>query len=99
MAGAVHHGGAGTTGSSLRAGLPTLVIPHATDQFFWADRVARLGAGPPMLLRPGLTAEALAGALVRLTSDLGLRARAEEIGRAIRCEDGVARAVEILRGA
>ncbi len=99
VAGAVHHGGAGTTGSSLRAGLPTLVIPHATDQFFWADRVAQLGAGPPMLLRSGLTAEALAGALVRLTTDFGFRARAEEIGRAIRGEDGVARAVEILRGA
>ena len=96
VAGAVHHGGAGTTGYSLRAGLPTLVIPHATDQFYWGDRIAALGAGPPLLTRHTLTADALAAALGQLAGDAAMRARAAAIGRLIQAEDSVARAVEIL---
>ena len=40
---ALHHGGAGTTGASLRAGIPTLIKPWFGDQFFWASRVQALG--------------------------------------------------------
>lgn len=40
---ALHHGGAGTTGATLRAGIPTLIKPWFGDQFFWASRVQRLG--------------------------------------------------------
>jgi len=32
---AMHHGGAGTVGASLRAGIPTLIKPWFGDQFFW----------------------------------------------------------------
>ena len=42
---AMHHGGAGTTGASLRAGIPTLIRPWFGDQFFWASRVEKLGVG------------------------------------------------------
>jgi sterol 3beta-glucosyltransferase len=42
---AVHHGGAGTTGASLRAGLPTIVKPFFGDQFFFGSRVEDLGVG------------------------------------------------------
>ncbi|MBW0517396.1 hypothetical protein O181_057111 [Austropuccinia psidii MF-1] len=38
--GALHHGGAGTTAASLRAGIPTIIKP-----FFGAQRVQRLGVG------------------------------------------------------
>lgn len=40
---ALHHGGAGTTGASLRAGIPTLIKPWFGDQYFWASRVQALG--------------------------------------------------------
>jgi sterol 3beta-glucosyltransferase len=43
VAAAVHHGGAGTTALSLRAGTPTVVVPFFTDQSFWGARVAGLG--------------------------------------------------------
>jgi UDP:flavonoid glycosyltransferase YjiC (YdhE family) len=42
---AVHHGGAGTTAASLRAGLPTLILWDVADQFVWATQVKRLGVG------------------------------------------------------
>ncbi len=42
---AVHHGGAGTTAASLRAGLPTLILWTWPDQAVWATQVARLKVG------------------------------------------------------
>ncbi len=41
----VHHGGAGTTSASLRAGVPTLILWIAFDQTIWASAVKRLGVG------------------------------------------------------
>ena len=41
----VHQGGVGTTGQGLRSGRPTLIVPHAHDQFDNAARVAKLGCG------------------------------------------------------
>jgi len=41
----VHHGGIGTTAQALRAGVPTLVVPHAHDQPDNALRVKRTGTG------------------------------------------------------
>jgi sterol 3beta-glucosyltransferase len=31
----VHHGGAGTTGAALQAGVPAIIVPFAADQPFW----------------------------------------------------------------
>lgn len=42
---AAHHGGAGTTGASLRAGVPTIIKPFFGDQFFFGGRVEALGVG------------------------------------------------------
>lgn len=42
---AAHHGGAGTTGASLRAGIPTIIKPFFGDQFFFGSRVDDLGVG------------------------------------------------------
>ena len=42
---AAHHGGAGTTGASLRAGLPTIIKPFFGDQFFFGNRVEELRVG------------------------------------------------------
>jgi UDP:flavonoid glycosyltransferase YjiC (YdhE family) len=46
----VHQGGAGTTAAGMRAGIPTLILWHPTnDQQIWADAVTRLkvGSGRP----------------------------------------------------
>lgn len=90
---AVHHGGAGTTAASLRAGIPTIVVPFFADQSFWGARVAGLGAGPRPIPRAKLTAERLAAAFEQ-TRDEGMRKQARKLGEKIRAEDGVARAVE-----
>lgn len=41
----VHHGGAGTTAASLRAGVPTLILSVAAEQPIWAAQIKQLGVG------------------------------------------------------
>ncbi|MEO8592223.1 MAG: glycosyltransferase [Candidatus Solibacter sp.] len=93
MAAVVHHGGAGTTAASLRAGVPSVIVPFFLDQFFWGKRVFELGAGPRPILRKELDASALASAIELAATDDGMRHRAAALAQSIRSEDGVARAV------
>jgi UDP:flavonoid glycosyltransferase YjiC (YdhE family) len=96
MAAVVHHGGAGTTAAGLRAGVPTLIIPHFADQPFWGQRVYDLGVGPRMIWRHKLTATKLAQGIDRAVSDPQMKRQAEELGAKIRAEDGTGRAVALI---
>jgi UDP:flavonoid glycosyltransferase YjiC (YdhE family) len=96
VAAVVHHGGAGTTAEGLRAGVPSIVFPVAADQYFWAERIASLGAGPRTVSRGGMTPEAMAGLFTRTVTDGVMRERVRRIGEKIRAENGVARAIEAL---
>ncbi len=93
---AVHHGGAGTTASSLRSGLPTLVIPFGGDQPFWGTRVAAIGCGPKPLPRDHMTVDALASRLTELVENPAYRQNAAEIGAKLRAEHGVQTAADIV---
>ncbi|KAK1232385.1 Sterol 3-beta-glucosyltransferase [Marasmius sp. AFHP31] len=90
---ACHHGGAGTTGASLRAGIPTIIKPFFGDQFFWADRVEALGVGTGVRK---LTVDSLAEALLSATTDTKQIDRARILGEEIRAENGVATAIESI---
>ena len=96
VAAVVHHGGAGTTGAALMAGVPALVVPFTMDQPFWGWRVAALGVGPEPIPRRRLNRRNLASALRRMLDDETMRRRAAELGQLIRAEDGVSRAVEVF---
>lgn len=98
MAAVVHHGGAGTTGAGFRAGVPSILVPHMGDQFFWAKRVTDLGVGPQPIPRRKLIAERLAAAITAATTDQQMRERAAALGERIRAEDGVARTIEVIEG-
>lgn len=98
MCAVVHHGGAGTTAESLRAGRPTMIVPHIADQPYWGSRVAALGVGPPPIPRGRLTVANLAGAIHQAATDEAMRQRAEALGRAIRAEDGLAEALRWIEG-
>ncbi len=96
MAAVVHHGGAGTTAEGLRAGVPSVIIPFLPDQPYWGRRVHALGVGPRPILRERLTMDSLAQAVHAAVRDPDMRRRARALGRQIRSEDGVARAVDLL---
>ncbi|MCB9456483.1 MAG: glycosyltransferase family 1 protein [Anaerolineaceae bacterium] len=101
MAAVVHHGGAGTTGAGLRAGVPSILVPHFGDQNFWGATVSNLEVGTEPIPRKRLTAGKLGAAIRRAVTDVGMRQRAAILGERIRQEDGVAaaaRAVERVFG-
>ncbi|KAF2213715.1 glycosyltransferase family 1 protein [Cercospora zeae-maydis SCOH1-5] len=89
----VHHGGAGTTGASLRVGVPTIIKPFFGDQFFFATRVEDLGVG--MHLKK-VTANHLGKALWIATHDARMRTKAKLLGEAIRGENGVQTAINAV---
>lgn len=92
----VHHGGAGTTGAGLRAGVPSIIAPFFGDQPYWGRKAAELGVGPDPIPQKKLTAENLAAAIRRAVSDEGMRSSAAALGEKIRAEDGVANAVRVI---
>ncbi len=95
LAAVVHHGGSGTSGSALRAGIPSVVVPHFADQFYWGRRLAQLGVAPRPIPRPLLTAAALARRLEAALAP-ALAERAERVGAVVAAEDGTGQAVRLL---
>lgn len=89
----VHHGGSGTTGAGLRAGLPTIIKPFFGDQFFYANRVEDLGAG--IHLRK-LNVSQFSKALWEATHNERIIAKAAAVGRQIRSENGVISAIQAI---
>lgn len=89
----VHHGGAGTTTTAARAGVPQVVVPQATDQPYWAGRVAALGAGVAHD-GPVPTVESLTAAL---GAALAAKDRAAEVA-ALVSTDGTIAAAKLLLG-
>ena len=63
IAAAVHHGGAGTTAATLRAGIPSVVVPYFYDQRFWGQRLQSLGVAPRPIQQKHLTSDDLADAI------------------------------------
>lgn len=91
----IHHGGSGTTHTACRAGVPSMVMPFAADQFFWADRLHRQGVAAPALSPARLDRARLARALA-FVEQPATRDRARALGQAMAGEDGVATAVAAI---
>lgn len=96
VAAVVHNGGAGTTAAGMRAGVSSIIIPFFGDQFFWGQRVAKLGVGTEPIPRKQLTVEKLARAIQKTLADSTMRERAASLGSKIQAEDGIASAVAVV---
>lgn len=95
VAAVVHHGGAGTTTTAARAAAPQVVVPQATDQPYWARRVADLGIGAAHD-GPTPTVDSLSAALKAALAP-GTAARATAVAGTIRT-DGTTVAAKLLLG-
>ncbi len=94
----VHHGGAGTTTTAGRAGVPQIVVPHIADQFYWARRVAQLGVAVPAMARRRLDAAGLAAALETILDNEIIGERARDLGAQLRAEAAASDPVRALLG-
>lgn len=88
----IHHGGAGTTHTAARAGIPQVILPFGSDQFFRAGRVAACGAAPPVSRRGARNWPALE-AMIGFAQLSSTRQSAERLAQAMAREDGVRIAV------
>jgi UDP:flavonoid glycosyltransferase YjiC (YdhE family) len=87
----VHQGGIGTSGQTLQAGKPTLVVPFAHDQPDNAQRLGRLGTSKTLPFRRCATG-AMTRTLEELLKNSEFAQRAEMIGRQVHSEYGVVNA-------
>ncbi|XP_022992990.1 sterol 3-beta-glucosyltransferase UGT80B1 isoform X1 [Cucurbita maxima] len=88
----VHHGGAGTTSTGLKAGCPTTIVPFFGDQFFWGETTHQKGLGPIPIPISQLNVGNLSNA-INFMLQPEVKRRAAEIAELIESEDGVVAAV------
>jgi UDP:flavonoid glycosyltransferase YjiC (YdhE family) len=103
MAAVVHHGGAGTVAATLKAGVPSTIVPHLGDQPYWGRRLHELGAAAKPIRRLEFHDVFLGRRINAMLTSPTMRQRAAEIGAQLRAETGVQNAVayvnRILGGA
>lgn len=87
----VHHGGAGTTFTGIRAGVPAVIFSVFADQPLWGERLSRTGAGIHFPFRR-FSEETLSAGL-RHVLRLEAQACAQELSKRIAAESGVATSV------
>jgi sterol 3beta-glucosyltransferase len=92
----LHHGGAGTTGAAVAAGVPNTAISFTADQAFWAHQIHRLGVGPAAPPVRHLTRDGLEATLQAALTDPAYSRRARVLGDQLHGEDGVAAAIQII---
>jgi UDP:flavonoid glycosyltransferase YjiC (YdhE family) len=92
---AIHHGGSGTTHSAARAGVPSVVVPFAADQFFWADRLRQLGVSSGAVSAGHLRASNLARSIAFAESSAA-RSQARALRERMAAEDGLAEARAVI---
>jgi UDP:flavonoid glycosyltransferase YjiC (YdhE family) len=92
----VHHGGAGTTALAARSGVPQVVVPHLSDEVYWASRMASLGLASEPLPTRNLTTRALRHRLQTVLGDGPHHFHAQVMAERLRGSDGVAEAADVL---
>jgi UDP:flavonoid glycosyltransferase YjiC (YdhE family) len=94
----VHHGGSGTTHTALKYTCPSLVIPHAVDQFFWAKTVSTLGLGPKGISIRKLNEQNFETVLLDLLDNDHYRKNARQISEKMKSESDQDKLYKMITG-
>ena len=92
----IHHGGAGTTQSSLLAGCPSVVVAHIADQPFWGSELMRLGVSPGYMRKSELRTALLIKYISLIFKNSNYRDNALRISKAMKEENAIKTAIESL---
>jgi UDP:flavonoid glycosyltransferase YjiC (YdhE family) len=95
----VHHAGAGTTHTTLKAGVPSIPVPHVSDQYGWSAELHRLGAAPAPLKRTKLTAAALAARIRQTVGNPRMKDSALSMQRRMASDNGPQTAASLIEQA
>jgi len=86
-------------GAALSAGVPQIIVPFITDQFFWARQLEKRGIAPRAVRHLRLTAESHTSAMHLALNDAAMRKRAADMAVLVRGEDGTGRALDVIERA
>jgi len=92
----VHHGGAGTLAAAIRAGVPSVIVPHKSDQFLWARDAHSIGYTVPPISIENLSADRLGLAIAMTLAGPRFRTEAQKLSRHIKAEQGTKKAVHLI---
>jgi UDP:flavonoid glycosyltransferase YjiC (YdhE family) len=84
MAAVIHHGGAGTTATTARSGVPQIIVPHILDQYYWGNQIHKSRLGTKPIWRAKLTAEKLSQAIKEAVTNQELINNARVVGEKLR---------------
>jgi UDP:flavonoid glycosyltransferase YjiC (YdhE family) len=92
----VHHGGAGTSHASTRAGCPSIVVPFMDEQLYWAKQLQTLGlAGKPLPAKK-VTSITLAASIRMVLDSVAMAQQAKQAGMMMQPDQGVAKALQLI---
>ncbi len=97
VAAIVHHGGSGTTATAARAGVPQVIIPHMTDQYYFAEQVPKVGIAPESIWRKNLTSKNLAAAIKVAVSDEKMKQKCKTLAEKLADHDSYGLAEKYIR--
>jgi sterol 3beta-glucosyltransferase len=92
----VHHGATGTTGATLRAGVPAVFVPHAYEHPLNGEVARELGIAGPPLPYLQLSAERLAAAIADSLANPRYRETAAALSQKVQAEQGVQTARQLI---
>ncbi len=93
----IHHGGSGTTHTSLKYGCASMVVPHILDQHFWAYIVAKNGIGPKGIPMKKLNVMNLEPLLLELLNKKEYKLNSEKIAEQMKGEGFADKLTELIK--
>src|SRR5262249_16700233 len=92
----VHHGGAGTTQTAIKAGIPSVIVAYIGEQLFWGAELARLGVATKTLTRKTVKPADIASQIDFILGSPKIVKRAKEVGALMKAENGAVVASKLI---
>ena len=83
----IHHGGSGTTHSTIKNGCASLIIPHIIDQYVWNTMLAKKGAGPLGMDVSKISTKRLEPKILDVINNPDYKSTAQSLGKQMKKED------------
>jgi UDP:flavonoid glycosyltransferase YjiC (YdhE family) len=96
VAAVVHHFGFGTTAEVLKAGLPSIPIPHIFDQKTRASKIYKLGYAHKPLDINRIDGNTLSKAIIQVKNSQEMMKKCKEAGQLISVENGTKKTIEMI---
>ena len=76
--------------------MPSVPVPHVSDQFGWSDELHRLGVAPAPIRRTRLTARALASRITEVLGNPRMKPAAMAISARMQLDNGPETAADMI---